>query len=185
MPSSRTAPSSRSPAPSPARALLVAGAGLLVLVAYLALPTSRAAREFPLRILENLPEEWKVYRNFPAEKRFELYSRMNYKIPEMLRRYPPDTVILLPPRDYAMRFLPPDQTHWTDPRWIYYINYGVKDAPRRSVIWGREGMETATVAVILKEADAEQVTVVVVDLDEPGAWIQVEASYRSGGEVQP
>lgn len=186
MPSSRTARSSRKPGGSRGRTLLLAGAGLAAAALYLALPTSSTSRSFPLRNLEDFPEEWKIYRSFPdPERRLEIYSRLNFSIPNALRDYPPEVTVLLPPRDYALRFLPLEQTHWTDPRYLYYWNYTVPGATRSAVIWGRQGYEKASLAVLLEKPEGAQVKVTLVDLREPGAWDRVEDAYRTQGGPRP
>ena len=95
---------------------------ILVFAAYFMLPTSDRVRNSLKIYISQYSAGLRLYNRCrgPEELSKEFFGN-TYKIPELLRKQlGPDDVVFLPPKDYLLKYLPPSQIAWAEPKYVYY-----------------------------------------------------------------
>ena len=148
----------------------------VILAGYLALPLNSRFRTASGIYLDSFSEEWRSRRRIQEEGEMEdRFYKMNRRIPMSLAgTLDENHTVVIPPRDYLLRYLAEDQIKWVEPRWIYYFA-----GPIRTVPWEEVKENEATHGLFFTLEDGEPRGGLKA-LKNPEDFEELERLYQGG-----
>ena len=158
---------------------LLALLSVAFLFIFYALPINRAFRETILHYCRSFPHQWSVLRANPdPDQMLSIYHGANYAIPHYLKTHlAEEDIVLLPPREYLLRYFPPEQILWAEPRVMYYMVGPIHFLTTQSPNW------TSATHTVLVEVKQGAPSAHLVSLREPGMLDAVRRLYFDAGST--